>query len=146
MKKTHILIHHSATADSGSVSWGAIRKYHVETNGWKDVGYHLGVELVGEHYEVMLGRAFDEDGAHCYQDGMNVKSLGVCFVGEFDVVPPPPEMLVYAARRLRSIMHDLGIPADTEHVQMHRQHAPKTCPGTAFPFAAFLSLLQTGDA
>ncbi len=142
MKKTHILLHHSATADSASVSWGAIRKYHVETNGWKDIGYHLGVEKIGEHYEMLLGRAFDEDGAHCYQDDMNRIALGVCFVGEFDVTPPPSDMLTFAARHLRSIMKDLGIPADAEHVQMHRQHAPKTCPGTSFPFDAFLALLK----
>ena len=142
MKKTHVVVHHSATADSGSVSWGAIRRYHIETNGWKDIGYHLGVELVGDHYEVMLGRGFDENGAHCYQEGMNVKALGVCFVGNYDLAPPPNEMLVFAAYQLRRIMKDLGIPADVGHVHKHSDFAPKTCPGALFPFAAFLGLLK----
>lgn len=143
MKKTHVVIHHSATKDTGTVSWGAIRKYHVEVNGWSDIGYHLGVELVGEHYEMMLGRDFDANGAHCYQGGMNVKGLGVCFVGDFDAAPPANEMLVFAARHLRRIMHDLGIPADLAHVLRHGDLAPKTCPGKLFPFAAFLALLQS---
>lgn len=139
------MIHHSATKDSGTVSWGAIRRFHVETNGWSDIGYHLGVELVGDHYEVMLGRAFDRDGAHCYQDAMNTKALGVCFVGDYDAAPPPNEMLVFAAMKLRPIMRDLGISADAEHVRRHGQHAPKTCPGTLFPFDAFLALLAVDD-
>lgn len=145
MRKTHIVLHHSLTADSGTVSWGAIRKYHVETNGWVDVGYQLAVELVGDHYEVMLGRAIDEDGAHCYQDLMNRIGLGVCFVGNFDLAPPPAAMLKYAARHLRSIMGNLGIPADEAHVRMHRQHATyKTCPGTKFPYSEFLRMLREG--
>ena len=143
MIKTDVVIHHSATADSASVSWGAIRRYHVETNGWKDIGYHLGVELVGDHYEVMLGRGFNEDGAHCYQAGMNRYGLGVCFVGNFDLAPPPAEMLVFAARHIRRIMDSLDIPADVEHVHRHSEFAPKTCPGKLFPFAAFLALLQS---
>ena len=146
MKKTHVVIHHSATKDSGSVSWGAIRRYHIETNGWRDVGYHLGVELVGDHYEVMLGLGVDDMGAHCYQEGMNVKSLGVCFVGNYDEAPPPNEMLVFAASHLRRIMFDLGIPADEAHVHKHSEFAPKSCPGTLFPFSAFLALLNPGPS
>jgi N-acetylmuramoyl-L-alanine amidase len=146
MKKTHVLLHHSATADSGTVSWGAIRRYHVETNGWAEIGYNLGCELVGDHYEMMLGRDFDAKGAHCYQAEMNVKALGVCFVGDFDKAAPANEMLVFAARKLRPIMASLGIPANRAHVLRHSDYAPKTCPGILFPYAAFLGLLQTpGD-
>ena len=145
MKKTHVMLHHSLTADSGSVSWGAIRKYHVETNGWKDIGYHLGFERVGDYDEGLLGRPFDEDGAHCYQDGMNRISLGVCFVGDFDSASPPVSLLQYAARQLRSIMADLAVPADEAHVRMHRQHATyKTCPGARFPYTDFVRMLREG--
>lgn len=145
MKKTHVMLHHSLTADSGTVSWGAIRRYHVETNHFRDIGYHIGSELVGDYYETFLGRALDEDGAHCYQDLMNRRALGVMFCGNFDLAPPPWQMLRSCARQLRSIMGDLGIPADEAHVRRHGQHATyKTCPGTHFPYAAFLNMLREG--
>jgi hypothetical protein len=39
-------------------------------------------------------------------------------------------------------MRDLMIPADREHVCMHRDFATyKTCPGTAFPYGKFLGML-----
>ena len=47
-KPQKVICHHSLTRDSGSVSWGAIRKFHMETLDppYKDIGYHCGVELV----------------------------------------------------------------------------------------------------
>jgi len=117
----------------------------VGTLGWRDCGYHLGIELVDDHYEALLGRPFDDDGAHCYQDGMNRIGLGVCLVGNFDQAAPSPVMLAFTARHLRAIMSDLAIPVDGEHVRMHRQHATyKTCPGELFPYDSFLKLLREG--
>ena len=126
---THIIIHHSLTKDSGTVSWQAIRRYHVETNGWLDVGYSFGLELVNAEYEILLGRPLTMVGAHTV--GMNSKGIGVCVVGDFDLAPPPDAALkVLGHRLLKPLMETYTIPRS--NIKFHRDYAPKTCPGTAF--------------
>jgi hypothetical protein len=82
VRPDHIIIHCSATADSGTVSWTAIRRYHVEQLNWRDIGYHFGIERIGAYVEVMLGRWPDRMGAHCSAKQMNQRSLGICCVGD----------------------------------------------------------------
>lgn len=136
MIPTEIIIHHSFTKDNETVSWGAIRKFHVEDRGWKDIGYHFGVEQVGREYEIFVGRMLTEQGAHCY--GQNEYSIGVCIVGNFDIVPPPIDQWNLAVRLVRSLCTVFNIPKD--QVYPHRKFAPwKTCPGRVFDMKAFLN-------
>lgn len=139
MQRTHIMVHHSLTADGDTVSWPAIRRFHVETNGWRDIGYHYGLELVpdpgkpGAHsYEVLVGRPESEQAAACPQGGMNVSAIHVCVVGNFDTLAPSTEQLrVLAERIVRPLMVRYGIPA--EHIVGHHDYNPaKSCPGLLF--------------
>jgi N-acetyl-anhydromuramyl-L-alanine amidase AmpD len=139
MKPTHIIIHHSLTEDGKTVSWGAIRDYHVKTNGWRDIGYHFGIELVGDHYEILVGREATEEGAHCADGGMNRCSLGICMIGNFDLAAPPDAQIQVLVRHVRSLMLQFGIPK--ENVKRHHDYSPKSCPGKLFPWTEFLALL-----
>ncbi len=134
MKPEKMIIHHSATADSGTLSWPAIRYYHVETNGWSAVGYHFGIEwnmsAGGGSYEMLVGRPLFHSGAHTA--GMNTKSIGVCFVGDYDAREPPVAMLEYAAPRLAHVCRALSIPIKPYTIRGHRDYANKTCPGNKF--------------
>lgn len=136
-KKDRIVVHHSATADGQTFSWGAIRKYHVGTNGWLDIGYHGGVELVGDHYEAMFGRDWGMDGAHTL--GQNERALGICFVGNFDDAPCPDAQLAVGAMVLRTWMALYGIPA-TE-IYPHNVFQNKSCPGKRFDMARLKGML-----
>lgn len=131
---THILIHHSATPDGATYSWGAIRRFHLTdpAHKWADIGYHFGVERVGSEYEALVGRPLDRLGAHCPQGQMNQKAIGICIVGNYDLLLPNIQALnVLRDRLLRPLMRLHNIPPT--HVVFHRDFNPaKTCPGLLF--------------
>lgn len=124
-----IIVHHSLTKDSSTVSWGAIRRYHVETLGYSAIGYHAGVELARDDYEVFLGRMWDKMGSHCR--GYNIDSLGICFIGNYDLEKPPEKMLIAGGKLIALWMKLFNIPF--EEIYTHHYLADyKTCPGAQF--------------
>ena len=136
MRPTHIVVHCSATKDSGTVSWGAIRNYHKITLGWSDIGYHYGIERVNDQYEILLGRLSSIQGAHCRAAGMNRKAIGICCVGAFNNSPPPQIQFDKCVGLVRHLMDLHNIPK--ENVIGHREvESTKTCPGTKFDMESF---------
>lgn len=120
-----IIIHHSFTKDEKTVSWGAIRKYHVETNGWSAIGYQFGIELIGDHYETLIGRNPNQIGAHTI--GQNEQSIGICVVGNYDVDPITDGISDALHNLLAWLMPIFKI--DNHEIYGHCEFAPKTCPG-----------------
>ena len=130
----HVIIHHSLTKDGQTVSWDAIRQYHTKTLYWRDIGYHFGIERVGKRYEILCGRMMNEDGAHCI--GLNGRSIGVCFIGNFDNVPPPCEQWDFGVRLVKSLISVFRVPVG--NVRGHRAFASwKSCPGLRFDMDLF---------
>lgn len=134
-KVNKVIVHHSLTKDSGSVSWGAIRKYHTQTlkQPYKEIGYHCGVELVksGEefYFEALMGRMWDVAGAHCR--GYNTDSLGICFIGNYDKIPPSKEMLEAGAKVI-ALWLDLFSLSINDIYSHHNFDSHKSCPGKLF--------------
>ena len=73
---TKIIIHCAATREGQNVKTSTIRKWHVEGNGWSDIGYHYVIELDGK---VVEGRPLERRGAHTR--GQNTCSIGICYIG-----------------------------------------------------------------
>jgi len=149
VKPEYIVLHHSFTKDNTLLADSiAIRKYHMETNGWADIGYHFVVEQVAGIWSTSLGRRSNVSGAHCTHSNMNRKSLGVCVVGNYDAESLSMEGTLYVSRFIVALMMNHGIPA--EKVIGHRDAGMmagfdwrvvgragvrqfKSCPGVLFP-------------
>jgi hypothetical protein len=152
------MLHHSLTKDGQTVSWQAIRRYHMSwridgvivtkaeydrrlaikdgkrfESPYRAIGYHYGIELINDHYEILVGRELDQEGAHCV--GMNTRAIGICFVGNFDEATPPPDQWKAGVRFVRSLCRNLLIPMVA--VVAHRDYAQKSCPGKLFDIGLF---------
>ncbi|MEV6976710.1 N-acetylmuramoyl-L-alanine amidase [Kitasatospora sp. NPDC093806] len=97
-----VFVHHTATATAYECSDGprvirAIYQYHVQSNGWRDIGYNFLVDRCGTVYE---GRAGGTDlpvhGAHTL--GFNTDSAGVAAIGTFVTDVPPPALVTGVTR------------------------------------------------
>lgn len=150
MTKEWIIVHHSLTRDGSTVSWDAIRRYH-KSLGWDDIGYHYGVELVNDKYEILMGRMPNEKGAHTKELNMNSVGIGICCVGNFDLGPPPQEQMDKLIELVRWLQSDFHITKS--HVLGHREVGAlvgfdwtkgnyKSCPGKRFDMNKLRSYLR----
>jgi len=150
MNWEYIVIHHSFTKDSKTVSWPAIRGYHKDTLGWSDIGYHFGVEIIDDAVEVLVGRPCTLAGAHAKEMGMNKRGLGICVVGNFDKEAPSGAVWRASQRLTRALMDTFTIPK--EKVIGHREvglmagfdwqrSEYKTCPGRLFDMESYRATL-----
>ena len=140
MKPDCIIIHHSLTEDNKTVSWGAIRDYHINVKKWNDIGYNWGIELIGERYEILKGRMDNEEGAHCI--GFNDHSIGICLVGNFDFIEPNSTQMSVLRKLVLSLMEIHNIPkmnvfGHWETYGLRNRPPEKSCPGNAFSMFSF---------
>jgi len=129
----YIICHHSLTPDGWAVNTRAIRNYHTKKKGWTDIGYHFLLEAVKGEQEIFVGRTLLTKGAHTL--GMNGKSLGICFIGNYDVIEPPLEMWQRGLALISDLCKIFDIPYDK--VRGHNDFSNKTCPGKDFDMAKF---------
>lgn len=158
---THAVIHHSFTGDSTLPDSVAIRRFHTSyreygniitpeeyfeknekglpglSRPWRDIGYHWVVERLSDGRPwVLQGRSMMNAGAHCPQEGMNRKGIGICIVGNFDEAPPPEDIFEKAADHTAWLCRMYRIPV--ENIGAHRDYASyKSCPGTKFDMGYF---------
>jgi N-acetyl-anhydromuramyl-L-alanine amidase AmpD len=123
-KINRIIVHHSALGavpDFGPLdSMEAIKRFHVERNGWRDVGYHYVIERSGE---VKAGRPHEEQGAHAKDH--NHDTLGICMVGEGGLFTPAQISALTVTLRWLCGLYALPCAA----VMGHRDLAATECPG-----------------
>ena len=120
-----IIVHCSATPEGRDVKVETIKKWHVEDNGWSDIGYHWVIELDGS---IRKGRPEAQEGAHA--KGNNKASIGVCYIGGVDDsdMNPKDTRTDKQKESLHCLLIDLlGRYPDAEIIG-HRDVSSKACP------------------
>ena len=75
-KTEMIVIHCAATKPSMDIGASEIKKWHVDDNGWDDIGYHYIIKRGGL---IEVGRPEAFQGAHA--PSVNSKSIAICLIG-----------------------------------------------------------------
>lgn len=126
----HFVVHHTAGARCTTqalcdAQMRNIQNFHMNTNGWADIGYSF---CVGDTAVIYEGRGWNRQGAHA--PGFNSRSIGFCFFGDFSSVLPP-----VAARNVAQAFvicaRDWGRLTTTYRLVGHRQdpQSNTACPG-----------------
>ena len=119
-----IIVHCTATPEGRNVSVDTIRKWHVEDNGWSDIGYHWVIALSGA---IEKGRDESKSGAHA--KGHNANSIGVVYVGGCDKNMNPKDTRTEGQKEsLRCLLEDLKGRYPNAQIIGHRDVSSKACP------------------
>nr|AKJ26282.1 peptidoglycan-recognition protein-sc2 precursor-like protein [Artemia sinica] len=126
----YVVIHHSASGGCTSQSScsslvRSFQNYHMDSNGWADIGYSF---LVGEDGNAYEGRGWDRVGAHA--PGYNSQSIGICIIGTF-TSSVPNTSAQNAAKNLISCGVSNGKIRSAYSLIGHRQATSTACPGDA---------------
>nr|AEW43446.1 peptidoglycan recognition protein [Solen grandis] len=127
---SRVFIHHTtgstcSSKSSCSASVRGIQNYHMDSNGWNDIGYSF---LVGNDGRVYEGRGWDVSGAHT--QNYNSVSYGVAFIGDFSSSLPSASART-AAQNLISCGVQSGKISSSYTLSGHRDVGTTACPGTS---------------
>lgn len=134
----YLIIHHSATQQGDAASF---RRAHM-AQGWRDVGYHYIINNGTYQADGLIetGRPEDMEGAHCTDQDMNRKSIGICLVGDFDQDKPTARQMDSLLTLARQLMDKYSIPP--ERVLGHKETGAATnCPGRNFDMEGLRAML-----
>ncbi|XP_056297892.1 peptidoglycan recognition protein 5 [Pseudoliparis swirei] len=122
------IIHHTALPRCNNEKecksrLASIQRTHVKERGFDDIGYNF---LVGEDGTVYEGRGWGVVGAHA--KGSNHDSVGIAFMGNFNVETPSTEALSSVKRLLQSGVRECFLIPKFSVVG-HRDVGRTECPG-----------------
>ena len=114
-----LIVHCSASPDSMDVGTKEIRDWHVNGNGWSDIGYHWVIRRDGT---IEAGRPEEKSGAHV--KGHNSDSIGIVWVGTNKIEDKQLDALVTKVKELC-----YRFKVNNKDVYGHYElYSGKTCP------------------
>ena len=137
---TKVTFHHGGpvggyrdTKAEAIATWKSWQNYHMDTHGWVDIGYHLGVDARGRLYE---GRSLKHLGAHVAYH--NTGNIGINFMQDGRYY----ELTELQRATVKTLFEDgvpeLGLrplkyyathPSSAYGVYTHREFGGTECPG-----------------
>ena len=149
------IVHHTAgtndyTPDQSAAIVRGIEIYHVQGNGWNDIGYNFLVDKYGQVFEGRYG-GVDKNVIGAHTEGFNTGTVGVSLIGQYDSTQITPAA-AKALERLLAWRLDLvhvdplgaltyrsggnprfpaGTPVDLRVISGHRDAYFTDCPGNA---------------
>jgi hypothetical protein len=159
---TKLFVHHTVTSPDGAdpdpaATVRAIYAYHVQGNGWDDIGYNFLIDAQGRIYEGRWARDYasgekptGEDltgngvvGAHVLNH--NAGSAGVAMLGDFTAGEPTPDAREALVKLMawKADRHDIdamgndpfttseGVVAAFPNLSGHRDAGQTACPGNS---------------
>ncbi|GAA1015916.1 hypothetical protein Aple_010850 [Acrocarpospora pleiomorpha] len=115
-QRTEFYVHHTAGPRGQSIR--SIQDFHIDDNGWSDVGYNFLVDEDGVIYE---GRGWLAVGAHC--PNHNRSGISAAFIGKNNPTPA-------ALRSIRWLYEESCRRAGRKLLRRgHGQSFPTSCPG-----------------
>lgn len=120
-----IILHCAATPEGKHFTVEDIRRWHMQGNGWSDIGYHYVIYLDGS---VHLGRPLEKIGAHTI--GENKNSIGICYIGGVATDGKTPKDTRTSEQRaaLITLVKELKVQYPNATIHGHNEFAPKACP------------------
>jgi hypothetical protein len=130
----------------------SIYAYHVESEGWCDVGYNFLVDRFGRIWEGRYG-GIDKAVLGAHTGGYNTNSFGVALIGTFTSAQPPQPMIDATAQLMAwklamayanpvgtatlttaafsQVRYPVGMPVTFNVIAGHRDADQTSCPGNA---------------
>jgi hypothetical protein len=130
MTPTRVTIHHTVTPTNDSLSPQArlrqIQSFHMNSNGWCDIGYNF---LVSRDGRLWRGRGSTRLGAHVANN--NTGNVGISFMGTHTSVAITNRQMCNTAKLLAWLdVHRPAIALNRTDIKGHRQLGDTACPGT----------------
>lgn len=126
-------VHHTVTSpcytkDECMAAMRSIQNFHMDGNGWPDIGYNW---LVGEDGRAYEGRGWDKIGAHTY--GYNDVAVAVSVIGDY-TSRVPNAAAQSAIPNIFNCAINQGILQGNYEMFGHRDGGCTACPGdTLYP-------------
>lgn len=149
-----MFVHHTASSNTYTAAGAAdavyaICSYHVNANGWKDIGYNFVIDRFGTIYEGREG-GVDRSVYGAHTGGFNYYSTGVALLGNHDLTAVSQEsidaMVELAAWKLDlehvdptatvelvslgSSKYDEGVVVEMPTIAGHKDASTTSCPGS----------------